>query len=201
MTHRVSNYKICVSGAAETDFCGNDAFQKASDLGREIVRHGAVLIDGATTGFPFWAAKAAKEAGGFVVGVSPASTEAEHVRSYGLPTEFHDLIFYTGAGYSGRNLFLTRLSDAVVVGCGRIGTINEFTVAFEDRKPIGVLQGSWEADEVMRTIIEKSHRADEMKGKIIYSQDPAELVARIIAVVQKERELHYADYVPKRAEA
>ncbi len=201
MTDQALSYKICVSGAAETGLCGPNAFDTAVEVGREIVRQKAILIDGATTGFPFWAAKGAKEMGGVVVGVSPATTEAEHVKVYGLPVEFHDLILYTGAGYSGRNLLLTRLTDAVIVGCGRIGTVNEFTIAFEDRKPIGILKGSWETDELLKMIIEKSHRAEEMQGKIFYSDDPKELVQKLIACIAHERKLNYADYLREPIEA
>lgn len=201
MKEMMGSYKICVSGAAETGFCGPDAFEKAVLLGQEIVRQGAVLVDGATTGFPFWAAKGAKEAGGFVVGVSPAATEAEHVKVYGLPLDYHDIILYTGAGYSGRNLLLTRLSDAVVVGCGRIGTINEFTIAFEDRKPIGVLRGGWEMDELLKNIIEKSHRAEEMAGKIVYAEDSKDIVGKLIELIARERKIHYTDYDPQAVEA
>ncbi len=180
-------FKICVSGAAETSYCKAEAMSKAMELGREIVRHNAVLIQGATTGFPLWAAKGAKEAGGFVVGVSPASSEKEHIKEYNLPLEYTDIILYTGFGYSGRNLLLTRMADAVIVGCGRMGTVNEFTVAFEDKKPIGILEGDWETDELIKTIVEKSHRAEEMKGKIIYSSDPEELVNKIIELIRKEK--------------
>lgn len=180
-------FKICVSGAAETSYCKAEAMAKAMELGKEIVRHNAVLIQGATTGFPLWAAKGAKEAGGFVVGVSPAASEKEHIKEYNLPLEYTDIILYTGFGYSGRNLLLTRMADAVIVGCGRMGTVNEFTIAFEDKKPIGVLEGDWETDELIKSIIEKSHRAEEMKGKIIYSTDPKELVNKIIDVIRKEK--------------
>jgi uncharacterized protein (TIGR00725 family) len=182
-------FKLCVSGAAETSFCKAEAMSKAMELGKEIVRHNAVLIQGATTGFPLWAAKGAKEAGGFVVGVSPAPSEKEHVREYNLPLEYTDIILYTGFGYSGRNLLLTRMADAVIVGCGRMGTVNEFTIAFEDKKPIGVLEGDWETDELIKTIVEKSHRAEEMKGKIIYSREPEELVNKIIELIHREKSL------------
>ena len=181
-------YKICISGAAETEFFGPEALIKAEELGKEIVRHGAVLVEGATTGFPHWAAKGAKEAGGIVVGISPASTEAEHIKNYKLPTDYRDLIIYTGAGYPGRNLLLTRTADAVIIGCGRMGTINEFTIAFEDKKPIGILEGGWGTDEEFKHIIEKSHRSEEMKGKIIFSKDPRELVEKIIGLIKKEKE-------------
>ncbi len=185
--HATYKYKICVSGAAETDLCGSEAFKIAVELGKEIVRHNSVLVNGATTGFPYWAAKGAKEEGGIVIGLSPASTEKEHVQIYGLPTDYQDLIIYTGFDYSGRNLLLTRSSDAVVVGCGRLGTINEFTIAFEDKKPIGILEGDWETDELFKELIEKSHRADEMKDKIVYASDPKILMDKLIEVIKKEK--------------
>ncbi len=187
MVNSYPKYKICVSGAAETGHCGQDAFARAEALGKEIIHQGGVLIDGATTGFPYWAAKGAKEANGIVVGISPADSEKEHVKAYDLPIDYHDLIIYTGSGYSGRNLLLTRAADAVVVGCGRMGTINEFTIAFEDKKPIGILQGEWETDELAKMIIEKSHRAEEMKDKIVYSEDPKELITKVMELIKKEK--------------
>ena len=187
MQNNYPKYKICVSGAAETSDCGQAAFDKADELGKEIIRQGAILVNGATTGFPYWTAKGAKAVGGIVVGISPASSEKEHIKKYDLPVDYQDLIIYTGFGYSGRNLLLTRAADAVIVGCGRMGTINEFTIAFEDKKPIGILEGDWETDELARTIIEKSHRAEEMKGKIIYSKDPKELVSKLIELIKKEK--------------
>lgn len=178
-------YKICVSGAAETGSCGDSAFKIAEELGREIVRQDAVFVDGATTGFPYWAAKGAKSEGGIVVGVSPASSKTEHILDYKLPIDNHDMIMYTGHGYSGRNLLLTRMADAVIFGCGRMGTMNEFTITFEDKKPIGVIEGEWETDEVFRMIIEKSHRADEMEGRIFFGSDPKEVVAEVLKMVKK----------------
>lgn len=177
-------YKICVSGAAETSHCGDSAFKKAIELGGEIIKHGAILVDGATTGFPFWAAKGAKMENGIVVGLSPAVSERAHVNTYHLPTEYHDLIIYTGFDYSGRNLLLTRSADAVIVGCGRLGTLNEFTIAFENNKPIGVLEGEWATDDIIKEIIEKAHRG---RGKIVYSSDPKELVSMVIELIEKEK--------------
>ena len=177
--------KLCVSGAADTSHCGESAQEKAKELGREIARANAVLINGATTGFPLWSAMGAKEEGGFVIGLSPASSEQSHIEFYNLPVDYLDMIEYTGFGYSGRNLLLTRSSDAVFIGCGRIGTINEFTIEFEDRKPIGVLEGEWETDEVIKMIIEKGHRPND---KIIFDTDPSALVERIIELVKLEKQ-------------
>lgn len=180
-----SKYKICVSGAAETGSCGPDAYNVAEELGREIVRHGAILVDGATTGFPYWTAKGAKSEGGFVIGISPAASEREHLQTYKLPIDYHDLIIYTGFNYSGRNLLLTRSADAIIIGCGRIGTLNEFTIAFEDGKPIGILEGDWETDEVLKMMMEKSHRFAERKDRIVFGKDPKVLVEDVIKIIER----------------
>jgi uncharacterized protein (TIGR00725 family) len=182
--HGHMKLKLCVSGAAETGHCGSHTLDKAKELGMEIAKHSAVLVTGATTGFPLWSAIGAKEAGGLSIGLSPAATEKEHVEFYELPVDYLDLIVYTGFGYSGRNLLLTRASDAVFFGCGRIGTINEFTIAFEDKKPIGVLEGNWETNEVIKNIIEKGHRPND---KIVYDSDPRALVEKVIELVEKEK--------------
>ena len=185
--HLHRQLKLAVTGAAQTGHCGESALRLAKELGAEIARHGAVLVTGATTGFPLWAAIGAKEAGGFSVGISPASSEKEHVEQYKLPIEYLDLIIYTGAGYSGRDLLMTRTTDGIFLGCGRIGTIHEFTISFEDNKPIGVLEGEWQTDEVIKNIIANSNRAEDDK-KIVYDSDPKRLVEKIIALVQKDKE-------------
>lgn len=185
--HAHDKLKLCVSGAAETGHCGLDAFEKGKELGREIIRQGAILTTGATTGFPFWAATGAKEENGISIGFSPASTEEGHLEFYRLPLDYMDVIIYTGFGYSGRNLILTRSADAVFIGCGRIGTINEFTVAYEDGKPIGILEGDWETDEVIKHVIEASNRVND---KIIFDSDPKELVRKIIEKVKQDKQNH-----------
>ncbi|MEK7634500.1 MAG: hypothetical protein AAB396_01275 [Patescibacteria group bacterium] len=186
--HTTYKYKICVSGAAETGHCGPDAFAMGEELGKEIIRHNSVLVTGATTGFPFWAAKGAKSEGGLVIGLSPASTEKEHINYFNLPTDYHDMIIYTGFNYSGRNLLLVRSSDAVIFGCGRMGTLNEFTITFEDKKPIGILQGEWETDDLFKEMIEKSHRAKEMEGKIVWDSNPKKLLDKLVEIIKKDKE-------------
>lgn len=182
--HEHLNLKFCVSGAAETGHCGIDAYDKGLALGREIATHGAVLVEGATTGFPLWSAMGAKAAGGYTIGFSPANSEKEHIEAYNLPVEYLDLIVYTGFGYPGRDLILTRSSDAVFFGCGRIGTIHEFTIAFEDQKPIGILEADWETDDIIKKILAAGHRPND---KIVFDSDPKALVERIIELVKKDK--------------
>ena len=182
--HNHLQLKICVSGAAATGHCGPNALELAEELGRAVAEARAVLVSGATTAFPLRGAAGAKKAGGFSIGFSPASSEREHVETYGLPLDYMDLIVYTGFGYSGRNLMLTRSSDAVLIGCGRVGTINEFTIAFEDGKLIGVLEGPWLTDEVIRDIMTKGHRPNE---RVIFDPSPTNLVKRVVEILATKK--------------
>lgn len=191
--HGHNQIKICVSGAAETGSCGVGALDQAKELGREIARQGAVLVTGATTGFPLWAAMGAKEAGGISVGISPAASEREHVEVYKLPIDYMDLVIYTGFGYAGRDILLTRSSDAIILGCGRIGTIHEFTVAFEDGKPIGIFEGPWEMGAELEEIIQKGHRPN---AKIVTGPEPKKLLEDVIALVKKDKITEYKITAP-----
>ena len=182
--HTHLKIKICVSGAAETGHCSADALEKAKELGSEIARIGAILVNGATTGFPYWAAIGAKEANGFTIGISPASSEREHIETFNLPVDYMDMIVYTGFGYAGRNLLLTRSSDAVIVGCGRIGTLNEFTVAFEDGKPIGVLTGTGGTTDQIQEIVKISNRAKD-NPNIVFESDPKKLLGKLLAIIEQ----------------
>lgn len=191
---KILKYKICISGSANTTSCGGDAIEKAQEVGRLIAEHNMILVTGATTGIPYWAAKGAKAAGGFVVGLSPASSKAQHVKAYRLPIDYHDVIVYTGFDYSGRNLLLTRASDAVIFICGRMGTLNEFTIAFEDKKPQGVLLESGGMSNYFQEIVENAKRGP---GRIIYEKDPYTLVEKVIELLEKEeKELDLEGYVP-----
>lgn len=180
-------YKICISGAAETSNCSPDAMNKVEQLGRLIAQRGFILVTGATTGAPYWAAKGAKEAGGFVIGISPAYSKIQHVKTYRLPVDYHDLIIYTGFGYSGRNLLLTRSSDAVITVCGRVGTLNEFTDAFEDGKPQGILTGLGGTTDMIEEILDKAGRG---RGKTAFEKEPAKLLDRVVEMmVDEEQEI------------
>jgi uncharacterized protein (TIGR00725 family) len=177
--------KIGVSGSADLTHNGLDAFQKAKEVGREIAKHGAIITTGATTGFPMYAAMGAKDECGFSIGLSPAATEREHIEVYKLPRDYMDVIVYTGFGYSGRDILFVRSADALIVGPGRIGTLNEFAVAFEDHRPIGILRGSWETDELLELVIDNAHRPNP---NIVFDSDPKALVEKLIKMVIKIKE-------------
>ncbi len=174
---------ISVSGAAEIAHCGPSVIPVAKELGREIARQGAQIITGATSGFPLYAAEGAKEAGGVSFGLSPAASKKEHLEVYRLPLKAMDAVVYTGFGFPGRDLMLVRSSDAIVIGCGRIGTIHELTVAWEAKMPLGILEGEWATDEVIRNIIKNSNRDNP---NVVFEKDPKVLVAKLIEMVKAQ---------------
>ncbi|MEK7228239.1 MAG: hypothetical protein AAB681_02700 [Patescibacteria group bacterium] len=189
--HGHSKIKIGVSGAAETGHCGLNALELAKGLGREIIKQGGVLITGATSGFPLWVSIGAKEERGVVIGFSPASSEKEHIEGFRLPTDYTDLIVYTGFGFAGRDLLFTRACDAVLFGCGRIGTIHEFTIAYEDGKPIGILDGPWITDTEMQDIIKNGNVPSD---NVIIDDDPRRLLEKVIKKVEEQKALLYKDH-------
>ncbi|MCX6790777.1 MAG: hypothetical protein NTV62_01110 [Candidatus Gribaldobacteria bacterium] len=177
-------YKICVSGAAELYCCAPNIKEIGEALGKAIVDRGCILLTGATTGVPYYAAKGAKEAGGVSIGFSPAGSKREHLKRYKLPVDYFDLIVYTGFDYVGRDLILTKAADGMIIACGRTGTLHEFTVAFETRTPVGVMQGSGGTADLIEPVLAKGYRP---KTKIVYDTDPERLVDKLIAAIDEEQ--------------
>jgi uncharacterized protein (TIGR00725 family) len=176
-------YQVCISGAARGASIETGKVL-AAEAAREIVRRGHLVITGATRGLPYYAAAAAKDEGGkdiTSIGFSPASSRLAHVKKYRLPLDVFDTVLFTGFEYTGRNLLLVRSSDAVVMVGGRIGTLNELTIAIEERKPIGVLLGSGGMTEEVEHVLKAAKRA---RTGIIFDHDPKVLVTRLFELIE-----------------
>ena len=185
LKHAYLTPKIGVSSTADGSFLKQDAYELAKELGKEIDNQGGILVTGASSGFPYWSAQGAKMAGGLSIGYSPAVSSKEHVEVYRLPLDYMDIISFTGFGFPGRDLIFTRSCDAIIIGPGRIGTIHEFTIAYEDEKPVGILQSDgWETDELLKMIIDRSHR---LNPYIIFEKDPVVLVRKIMDMIRQKR--------------
>jgi len=177
-------FEIVVSGSATISHCCKNIIEIAKEVGREIARQGCNLVTGATTGVPYYVALGCKEAGGFSIGFSPASSEREHLKVYKLPTDVFDVIVYTGSDYVGRNVIMTKSADGVIIICGRMGTLHEFATAFEVQKPIGVLEGTGGTADKIRQIVTGPVRGTK---KIIYEREPKKLVKKLIELIRKEK--------------
>ena len=173
--------KICVSGAAAGS-ASQEGFQLGYDVGKEIAARGGVVVTGASTGVPYAAAQGAKSVGGQTIGFSPAHSQLEHVRKYRLPVAYHDLMFFTGYDYAGRDTLLIDMSDAVISVSGRIGTLHEFTSAFERHKVIGVLLHSGGLSDDIPQILEHARRG---RGRVIMEENPSVLVAAVMQALER----------------
>jgi uncharacterized protein (TIGR00725 family) len=136
-------WKIAVLGSAsvpEESSPGGKAFE----IGQSIALKKGVILTGACPGLPHAAVLGASSAGGITVGISPASNREEHISVYSYPVD-SQIILYTGMGPKARNVILVRSSDACIFVGGRMGTLNEFTIAYDELGPgcaVGVLLDS-----------------------------------------------------------
>ena len=146
----------------------------AERLGEEIAKHRCVLVTGATTGFPDIVSRSARRQGGLTIGISPAASLEEHVSRYGLPYDGVDVIVYTGFGLKGRNVINVRSSDVVIIFGGELGTLNEFTIAYDEGKVVGVLQGTGGVADRIKEMAALSSRRND--ADIVIEADPDRLI-------------------------
>jgi hypothetical protein len=167
---------IGVMGAAKATLEDNDIARLASTaerLGAAIAAGGCVLVTGATTGLTDMVARAARNHGALTIGISPAANEREHVEKYLLPLT-SEVILYTGFGLKGRNVVNIRSSDVVIIFGGGMGTLNEFTIAYDEGKIIGVLRGSGGVADHIDEIIGFARKTT--RAKVFYDEDPDRLI-------------------------
>lgn len=147
-------------------------------LGRAVADSGCCLLTGACLGLPQATVLGAKEAGGHVVGISPAASLKQHVEEFGSPYKEYDVLIFTGLGLMGRELVNIRSSDIVIVVGGRSGTLGEFAIAYEEGKLIGVLTGTGGITTALPAL--EASIGKNTGSEVIYGSDPEELVSRLL---------------------
>src|SRR6185503_19769319 len=111
---------------------------------------------------------------GLTIGISPAFSKEEHVNRYNLPSDGADVIIYTGFGLKGRNVINIRSSDIVIIFGGGMGALNEFTIAYDEGRIIGVLEESGGIADHIREIIELAKKPT--LSQIQFDSDPSALL-------------------------
>jgi len=144
----MTKLKVGVMASAEAEVAAR-LKPLLAELSAEIARRGWLLLTGATTGVPDAVSREARRQGCFTIGISPAHHAHEHAAVYGLPADGCDALIFTGFGLKGRNVVLVRSCDLVLIVAGGMGTLNEFTIAVDEGKIVGVLGGTGGvADEI-----------------------------------------------------
>ncbi|MBK9072662.1 MAG: hypothetical protein IPL79_16930 [Myxococcales bacterium] len=162
--------------------------EKVAHLGAAIASQLGIVLTGAAPGLPDIAATAAKAKGAYTIGISPYRTMLQHKRAK-APVNF-DVIKLTShpalhgqdrPNYMGREIDNIEHSDAIVIVGGRFGTLGEFAIAADERRPIGVLTGSGGIADTIKQIVEASTKAGKPPGApIIYDSNPKRLITRLI---------------------
>ncbi len=174
----IARIKVGVMGSAGGDM-KPDIVERCKELGRAIADEGCAIITGGCPGLPHYAIIGCKEQGGLTIGVSPALSLDQHVNEYHSPTDHIDVMIYTGAGLMGREVTGVRSCDIILIVGGRSGTLGEFAIAYDEGRPIGVLEGTGGvADHVddFLPVIQKG-----TGSKITFDSDPRKLVERCVA--------------------
>ncbi len=177
-------FKFAVLGSAS---CSEDSpeTEKAYRIGHEVAIHGGVLFTGGCPGLPQAAARGAAAAGGLTIAVSPAMNREEHGATYHYPLE-SDVILFTGMGTRARNVVLVRSADACVFIGGGMGTLNEFTVAFDEltsKCAIGILAGTGGVTNEVDRLIALAGRPP--RPHLVDDSDPAGLIRSLLDHLRK----------------
>ncbi len=157
----------------------------AQNIGKEIAKKGCILSSGACPGLPDEAAKGAKEMKGETFGISPASSIHSHLKKYKSPIDHYDTFLFTGMGLMMRDIINIRSCDGVIILPGGTGTLNEFTVAYDEGKPIGILTGHDGVADHIKEILKFCHR--EATDRMIFSSDPKVLVNKLYDIMKEAK--------------
>ena len=180
--------KVGVMGAADNALSaaeGSRLAELAEKLGAALAKRNCVVITGATTGLPHRVSHAARKHGGLTVGISPAADREEHLGHYGLPEDGAEILIYTGFGLKGRNVVNVRSADVVVIFGGATGTLNEFTIAYDEGKVIGVLEGSGGIADHIQEVVAFCKKPT--RATLIFDKQPEILIDRCLQALESRR--------------
>jgi uncharacterized protein (TIGR00725 family) len=181
--------KIGVMGSASTSIAAEgrqriDAL--AVRLGKKIAAAACVLITGELDGIPGRVVEAHRQHGGLSVGISPAHSAVEHAALYDTLPCPSTVVIYSGFGFKGRNVIAVRSADIVILVSGGIGTLNEFTIAYDEGKVIGLLQGTGGVTDVAPTLL--ATLPVRSTGAVVFADpDPEQLIDRCLAQLYARR--------------
>ena len=151
-----------------------EALRAAEMVGANIAGAGAILISGGLTGVMEAASRGAKRANGLVIGMLPGFKKDDANR-------YVDIALTTGMGWM-RNTLVVRAADAVIMISGGIGTLNELTVAYQD-KPTVVLEGTggW-SDRIREIAYDGKHLDEGHSATLHFASTPEEAVDMALAL-------------------
>ncbi len=157
-----------------------EALAAAEEVGRILAERGAIVVSGGLSGVMEAVSRGAKERGGLVIGLLPGFDKQD-------ANQYVDIAITTGMGWV-RNLLEVRAADAVIMISGGIGTLNELTVAYQE-KPTVILEGTGGWSDRIRQIAYRGKHLDESgSASLHFAKTPAEAVGLALRLATTEAE-------------
>ena len=151
---------IAVIGSGD---CSPQEARLAEDTGREIARHGTVLVCGGLGGVMEAACRGATLAGGLTIGILPGDSRRSANPYVQIP-------IVTNLG-EARNVILVKTAQAVIAIGGGYGTLSEIGHALKNNIPVVGLN-TWQL-----------FRDGILEAAIITAKDPADAVHKAISLI------------------
>ena len=154
------NKFIAVIGSGD---CSPQEARLAEDTGRELARHGAVLVCGGLGGVMAAACRGATLAGGLTIGILPGDSRRSANPYVQIP-------IVTNLG-EARNVIVVKTAQAVIAIGGGYGTLSEIGHALKNNIPVVGLN-TWQL-----------FRDGIPEAAIITAKDPADAVHKAISLI------------------
>jgi uncharacterized protein (TIGR00725 family) len=156
--------KVSIFGSAQK--VENARLEKhCQDIGLVLGNMKAVILTGASIGAPELVRQAALSQGSNSILYSPTKNIEEHGLLYDtidLKDEAYEIKYISG--FTARSLEMILNSDLCIVIGGRMGTLSEFTIAYEEGKDIIVFSNTGGIAESLEHIVSKANK--DVLGKI-----------------------------------
>lgn len=139
-------------------------------LGKTLANNNINIATGASIGIAHAIGTTAKKFGSRLIGFSPDGDSLFHSRRIdNAPVHDFDSIHFNGKGFTSRSLEFIKSVDALIMISGRMGTLSEFTIAFEEGVPTFVVKGFGGISDQIESIIKYSNKESNSPPNIVAS--------------------------------
>lgn len=153
---------IAVIGGSQ---CSSEEVELAEEVGRELAKHGVILICGGLDGIMEAACRGASSQGGITIGILPGD-----IRQAANP--YVQIPIVTNLG-EARNIIVIKSAQAVIAIGGSYGTLSEIGHALRSGIPVIGLN-TWSLS-----------RNGQVDSSIILAQNPTEAIKKALGLIAK----------------
>jgi len=156
----------------------------ARKIGKLLGQHHLNVLTGASIGYTQIISQEAQKYGSKLIGFSPATNSYLHqLVDDNADINIFDQLYFSNKGFSARSLEFIQSCDSVISLSGRMGTLSEFTIAFEERVPVFIYKGFGGISDFIEEIIKKTNKEDWTE--VSYFGDPEKLVKSLVCSLKK----------------